>query len=129
MDQPLKMVLIIILALLSIQFIANLFFVSPGLKASLRRLEETQMHLDSATREVYQARASVDSIQVSLQKFNNYILKLEAHSAIQHQEKMLKEARFQAKRDSIQEEIKRLRVLTDTIQLPELTVYDSRKNK
>lgn len=85
MERPFKIVLIAILALLSIQFIINLFFVSPGLRSSIRRLEETQRHLDSASREVRQARASVDSIQTGLQKFNNYILKLEAQIDLQHQ--------------------------------------------
>lgn len=127
MERPYKIVLIVILALLSIQLITNLFFVSPGLKNSIRKLEKTQRHLDSASREVGQARASVDSIQTELYKFNNYILKLEAQADLQHQERMLKEARFKNERDSIQAEISRLRTLADTIELPELTVYDSRK--
>jgi peptidoglycan hydrolase CwlO-like protein len=127
MEKPLRIMLICILAIVSVQFVVSLFFVSPGLRSSVSRLEETQQHLDSASQEIHNAKGSVDSIQISLNKFNNYVLKLQAQIDLLHKERELKEAKFKVERDSIVAEINQLRMLADTIELPTLTVYDSRR--
>jgi hypothetical protein len=126
-NKPLRIMLICILAVIGVHFILSLFFVSPGLRSSISRLEETQQRLDSASRDIHHAKGSIDSIQVNLNKFNNYVLKLQAQIDLLHKEHELKEAKFKAERDSITVEINKLRILADTIDLPTLTVYDPRK--
>ncbi|MFZ6010499.1 MAG: hypothetical protein ACOYXT_09140 [Bacteroidota bacterium] len=127
MNRPLKFLLFAIIGLLALQFVISIFFVSPRLKASLQKLEEAQMDLDSARREVQFSRQRIDSIQLSLLKYNNYLLAIQGHVEVLYKDRELREVKFKASRDSILREMQQLRSKVDTIALPPLQLYDTRQ--
>jgi hypothetical protein len=126
MEKPLKVALLVVIFLLAGQFIITIFTVSPAIK-SIRKLEETQLKLDSATNQIRDARERIDSLRTDLLKFGNYVVNIQAQSELNRKEREIKETRFKTNRDDIQQQIDSLRTLVDTLHLPVITVYDSRK--
>jgi hypothetical protein len=126
MEKPVKIGLIVIIALLAAHFIVYLFHVGPAMK-SIRKMEEAQRHLDSANNQMRVASQSIDSLRTDLMKFGNYVVNIQAQSELNRKEREIKEARFKTNRDNIQQQIDSLRTLVDTLHLPVITVYDSRK--
>jgi chromosome segregation ATPase len=127
MEKNLKTALLVVISLLAVNFIVTLFIVSPAIRSSIRKLEETKLELDSAKDEIRRARESVDSLQTNLLKFGNYVINIQAQAELNRKEREVKEGRYKTKRDSIQQQIDSLRTLADTIHLPIIEVYDSRK--
>jgi hypothetical protein len=126
-NKNLKTWLAIIVGIISIQLLVNVLFVSPRLKQSLERLEEAQQHLNSVRDEVQYSRKEIDSIRLNLMKFNNYVIAIQGRTEILFKEKAFRDAKFKTQRDSIQLEMKMLHESIDTISLPPLKIYDTRK--
>jgi hypothetical protein len=126
-NKNLKIWLAIIVGIISIQLLVNVLFVSPRLKQSLERLEEAQQHLNSVRDEVQYSRKEIDSIRLNLMKFNNYVIAIQGRTEILFKEKAFRDAKFKTQRDSIQLEMKMLHESIDTISLPPLKIYDTRK--
>jgi hypothetical protein len=127
MEKTFKIILIAILAILIIQFMISFFTVSPGLRSSLRKLEASQKHLDSAILGARDAKARLDSIQTHLSKFSNYLITIQGQTEVLYKERELKDAKFKAQKDSILSIMAKLKIKVDSISLPELTVYDTRQ--
>ena len=124
---PTRLILLVILVVVVIQLLLNFLFVSPNLKHSLIKLNEAKASLDSARAEVKQSRKNIDSIRLNLMKFNNYVIAIQSTTEILYKDRALKEAKFKTERDSILNELKLLYQAIDTLDLPPLTVYDSRQ--
>jgi hypothetical protein len=129
MEKPYRIILIAILVLLGVQLIFNLFVISPNLKTSLQKMEAAQHQLDSARRLVHESRSRIDSIQVNILKFNNYLISIQSQTEVMYQERALREARFKNERDSIRTEMDRLTKKLEEVQLPDLEVYDTNTNE
>ncbi len=123
-----KAATIVVIALLLCQLLMQLFVFNPALKDAIETLDETQQHLENAKNEIHRARESVDSLKRDVLKFNNYVLRLQAEAELSRKEREIRDVRFKGKRDSIQMRIDSLRAFADTLHLPEIEVYDSRKN-
>ena len=126
-NTQLKTTLVLIFAVLTIEISLHFLLVNPRLTESLQHLSTAQHHLDSVRQEVTRSRKAVDSIRISLLKFNNYLIAIQAKTEILFKEKELREAKFKIDRDSILAEIKSLYQTIDTLNLPPLQIYDSRK--
>jgi chromosome segregation ATPase len=111
-----------------IQFLVNVFYVSPRLSQSLDKLADAQQHFDSARIELHDAHRKLDSLSLSVLKFGNYLTAIQSHTEILFQERELKDAKFKVHRDSILQQVEKLKAKIDTLTLPTLQVYDSRKN-
>jgi chromosome segregation ATPase len=111
-----------------IQFIVNVFYVSPKLADSLEKLSDAQRNLDSARTELHDAHRKLDSLSLSILKFGNYLTAIQSHTEILFQERELKDAKFKVHRDSILQQVEKLKAKIDTLTLPTLQVYDSKKN-
>jgi hypothetical protein len=127
MERPFKIILIAILALISIQLIINLFVISPNLKNSLQKLEASQRELENARKLVMESKLRIDSIQTNVLKFNNYLITIQGQTEVLYQERALREAQFRTQRDSILRDIKQMKLKLDSVQLPELEIYDTNR--
>ncbi len=121
--------LILILAVFATLVVCyNIFRIEPGLKNALTKLNETEKHLDDARHELESNHRKLDSIQLSLLKFNNYLIAIQVQTQILYNEKAIREESFKQKKDSLLREVRRLKEKIDTLEIPELKLYDSRPN-
>ena len=127
MSRKLKFLLAAIALLFLLQFVVNVFYVSPRLSNALEKLSDAKRELDSAQLELKKARSSVDSISLNVRKFSNYLISIQSHSEMLFKDRELREAKFKTQRDSILRDVDILRNKIDTISLPTLTIYDARK--
>jgi hypothetical protein len=111
-----------------IQFVINVFYVSPRLADSIDKLSSAQQDLDSARTELHNAHRKLDSLSLSVLKFGNYLIAIQSHTELLFQERELKDVKFKVHRDSILQQVEKLKAKIDTLTLPTLQVYDSRKN-
>jgi hypothetical protein len=128
MEQRLKPMLLVVIGLFALQVIYNFFFIAPQLNSSIKKLEESQHHLDSAMQSLRDTRATVDSIEMNMAKFNNYLVNIQGQTAFLYKDRELKESHFKVRRDSILTELAILKIQIDTMDLPLLKLYDSRQH-
>jgi hypothetical protein len=125
--RKLKLWLTIILAVVVTQLLVNFFLVSPRLRQSLDKLEQAERSLDSARQDVRSSKTEIDSIRTNLAKFNNYVVAIQHTTELLSKERELRDAKFKSERDSILADIKALNITLDTLSLPPLKIYDTRK--
>jgi len=127
MEKPVKLILTGILVLAVIQLALSFINPNPRLRESLEKLNDAEQNLNVALKEVETSRATIDSMQLNMLKFNNYLIAIQSQVGVLYQDRLLREAKFKNERDSIVAEVKRLKLQLDTINLPTLKIYDNRE--
>src|SRR6476620_3519249 len=98
MNRKITFLLAVAGVLFLIQFLVNVFYVSPRLSQSLDKLADAQQHLESARIELHDAHRKLDSLSLSVLKFGNYLTAIQSHTEILFQERELKDTKFKVHR-------------------------------
>ena len=92
MDKSLRILIIVILSLMAVNFVLALFEKS-RLRDIQKKIEESQANINSAINNLNESRAKLDSMQRDVEAFKLYIKNIQTSVAILNAKKELEEAK------------------------------------